>query len=173
MQNDQPLNSEMSQDVEKTIFPLKIIWLALSASLLAYVFVIFKVLGISFVDVKEIDSIKNTLLPFSYLPFLFTFLVYTKKDWVLKKFFIKKNGSNAPFLRSMKESDQEYLAEFGSYFAFHILMLAINESGAVLGFIISFTSGNASYYFLNGSIALAFNLLLFRPNYKLFKQNLR
>jgi hypothetical protein len=178
MQNNQELDSQMSQDVEKTIFPLKILWIALSASLLVYAFVIFKVLGISFVDVKQVDTMKSTILPFSYLPFVFTFLVFTKKEWVLRKFFLKGNrnlpykSKVAPYLKGMTEEDQQYLSEFSPYFIFHILMLAINDSGAILGFVLTFSSGNFSYYLLNGSIALAFNILLFKPNYKKFKQSL-
>jgi hypothetical protein len=167
------IDQQLSQDVEKTIFPLKIIWLALSASILIYAFVILKTQGISFEDTKDSNGLKNVLLPFSFIPFVLTFFVSTKKNWLLNKFFIKKKSRSAPYLKSMSDNDQKYLAQFSPYIVFHVLAWAINESGAILGFLIAFTTGNFTYYFINGSIALVFNLMLFKPNYKNFKNNLR
>ena len=164
---------QLSQDIEKTIFPLKLIWFALSASLLVYAFVIYQTHGFSLIDLRESGSLKKTLLPFSYIPFLFTFFTFSKKNWILNKFFVKKKVSNAPYLKAMSEYDREYLAQFSPYMVFHILMWALNEMGAVIAFVVTFTSGNFTYYIINGSLALLFNLLLFKPNYKAFKRNLR
>ena len=154
---------QLSQNIEKTIFPMKIIWLALMASIAIYAFVIFQIKGIHFEDLKNIDAMKTVLFPAAFVPFIFTFFCSLKKNWLIKKLI---RGNTAPYLKNMETSDQEYLKSFGAYFIFHILMWVINEMSAILGFMLSFISGNVTYYIICGSFALASNFILFKPNYQ-------
>jgi len=159
---------QMSQNIEKSIFPMRIIWLALMGSILIYALVIFQIKGVSLTDVKDIQAIKNILFPAAFIPFLFTFICSLNKRWLITK-LVRKNP--APFLKNMEESDQKYLKSFGGYFIFHILMWVINEMSAILGFMLSFLSGNFTYYIVCGVFALLSNLILFKPDYKKFVSN--
>ncbi len=156
---------KLSQDVEKTIFPLKIVWLALIASMFVYSLFFISVRGVSFVDEKDIGNLKNILLFIASTPFVFTLISSQKKDWLVSKL-----GSNAkaPYLKTMSEEEQNYLSRFGAYFISHVIVWALNEGGAIIGFILSFITGNFTYYIAFASVAIFMNLFLFKPDYKNF-----
>ena len=156
---------KLSQDVEKTIFPLKIVWLALVASMFVYALVFTYVRGVGFIDEKDIGAIKNIFLITACIPFVFTLICSKNKDWLVSKL---GNNSKAPYLKMMKEEDQKYLSRFGAYFISHIIIWVINESGAIIAFVLSFISGNFTYYLVFASIAILLNLFLFKPDYKNF-----
>lgn len=159
-----------SSDVQKTVMPIKLIWLALSASLIVYVFVIYTTHGFSTVDNREVGNLKSILMPLSYVPFIFTFLFYKKKDALIRN---NNNMTNVPYARGFNEEDQKVLSYYGSYFVIHIIFWAINEAGAILGFVLAFTSGNILYYAYPAAIALFLNLVVMKPNYFVFIQGKR
>ncbi len=159
----------LSQNIEKTLFPLKLIWFALMAALAVYAFILIYIKGFNFVDTSNIDSLKKVMIPMTIVIFVFTLFVSKNKNWLIEKMTSKKSES-APFLKAMDESDRKYLKNFGSYFVFHIILWAINESGALLGFLLSFVSGNFIYYIATSTTALIFNFVLYKPDYKQFME---
>ena len=163
-------SKQMSQDVEKTIFPIKVIWLALCGALLVYALLIFQVKGIFFEDQTNIDHLKKILYPLSIFPLVFTLLIYKNKNWVIGKITRKNKKNIAPYLTSMSRDDQEYLKVFGAYTIFHIVVWILNECAAILAFILTFSSGNFSYYLVVSVVALTLNLFFFNPNYKKFME---
>ena len=160
---------QYSQDVKKIVMPITLVWLALSASLIVYGGVLFYMGKTSMTDLKDVGNLKNILMPLSYLPFIVTFIFYKKKDAIIRS----GNMDRSPYAQGLNDQDKQTLRYYGSYFVVHIIMWAINESGAILGFVLSFTTGNLSYYLYPAIIALFLNLVVMKPNYYHFIQGKR
>lgn len=158
-----------STDVKRIVMPLTIVWLALAGSLLMYVGVLIYLGKSSFTDVKDVGNLKSILMPMSYLPFIVTFIFYKKKDALIRK----GNMDRTPYAHGLNEEDKKTLSYYGSYFVIHIIFWAINESGAILGFVLAITTGNISYYLYPAVIALFLNLVIMKPNYFQFIQGKR
>lgn len=149
-----------SQDVEKIVMPLTIIWLMLTASIFIYGGLLIYLGKNSFVDVQS-SNLKNTLMPLSFAPFILSFIFHKKLSAIVRK----TNMDKSPFARGLSEVDKKTLEYFGAYFVVHIVLWAFNESAAILGFVLSVTTGNIQYFILPASIAVFFNLVLMRPKY--------
>lgn len=160
------LKMQYSQDVRKIVMPIAIIWLALSASLLVYGGVLFYMGKTSMIDINGAGNLKTILIPMSYLPFLVTFIFYKKKDAIIRS----GNMDRSPYAQGLNDQDKNTLKYYGSYFVVHVIMWAINESGAILGFVLTFVTGNFSYYLYPAIIALFLNLVVMKPNYYHFIQ---
>lgn len=71
----------------------------------------------------------------------------------------------APYAKHMNPEDKKTLSFYSGYFVVHLIMWALNEAGAIFGFLLSFLSGNIKYYLITASIALFINNILLKPNY--------
>jgi hypothetical protein len=133
--------------------------------MVVYAIVFVYVRGVGFVDEKDISAIKNIFFIAASIPIIFTLFCSKNKDWLISKL---SQNSNAPYLKMMSDEDRNYLSRFGGYFMSHIIMWMLNEAGAVIAFILSFISGNFTYYLIFASAATFINLFLFKPDYKNF-----
>jgi hypothetical protein len=155
---------EASKEVEKMVMTIKIVWIALSASMVMYIILLVALGKTSMMDVKDITSLKEIIYPVSFLPFIFTLIFSRKINTLIKK----TNMEKAPFAKHMLPEDKRTLSYFPAYFIVHVVMWALNEAGAILGFLLSFLSGNIQYYLITAGIALFINNLLLKPNYLKF-----
>ena len=155
---------ETSKEVAKMTMALKIVWLALSASMIMYVILLVALGKTAMVDAKDISSLKDIIFPISFVPFVFT-IIFSRKINVLVK---KSNMDKAPFAKHMKPEDKKTLRYYSGYFVVHLIMWVLNEAGAVFGFLLSFLSGNIKYYLITAGIALFINNILLKPNYLKF-----
>lgn len=156
----------VSNEVHKMIFPIKIVWLALAASMVIYGILLYSTGKTGFVDLKDIEKMKSILFPISFIPFIFSILFSRK----LKSIIRKTNMDTAPFAKHMEVEDKKTLSYYSSYFIVHIILWALNEAGAILGFVLSFVSSNIQYYLVTASLALFINIFLLKPNYLKFIQ---
>lgn len=158
-----------STDVRKMVMPITIVWLALAFSLIVYGVVLAYTGITTMTDTKDVGNLKSILMPISYVPFLLTFIFYKKKDSIIRK----GDMNRAPYAHGMNEEDKKTLSYYGSYFVVHIIFWALNEAGAIMGFVLAFTAGNISYYLYPAAIALFLNLVVMKPNYFQFIQGKR
>ena len=154
----------ISDEGRKFVLPLTIIWLALTASMLIYGVVLYYIKQNSAMNMTQSEvfaNMKAVLMPLSYAPFIFTFIFHKKIRAIVRK----ANVDKAPYLKNVAEDDRKALSYFGSYFVVHIILWAVNEAGAILGFILSMTSGDFTYYIYPACIAIFLNLVVMRPRY--------
>lgn len=149
-----------SKEVEKMVMPMTIVWLALTATLVIYGGLLFYLGKNSMTDVQP-SNLKNILMPLSYVPFILTFIFHKKLHAIVRK----GNMDRAPYAANMNDEDKKSLEFFGSYFVTHIILWAFNESGAIMGFVLSMVTGNIQYYLYPAIIAIFLNLVVMRPRY--------
>jgi len=155
-----------SSEVHKMVFPIKIVWLALLGSLFIYGILLYSMGKTGFQDLKNIEAMKEVLYPLSFIPFIFSIIFFKKLNTIIRK----TNMDTAPFAKHMNANDKRTLSYYSSYFIIHVILWALNEAGAIIGFLMTFVSGNFKYYLLSGSIAFFINLVLLKPNYLKFIQ---
>lgn len=155
---------QTSQEVQKLIFPIKLVWLALVLSIFVYGIMLISVGKTGMVDLKTFTNIKTLLFPICFIPFVFTTLFSRKLNLIIRKTDMEK----APFAKHMQAEDKVTLRYYSSYFLIHIIMWFSNEAGAIFGLILSFVTGNAFYYLCTGGVALFINLFLLKPDYLKF-----
>ena len=152
---------ETSREVKKMTNAISIVWIALSASMIMYAIVLFVIGKTAMVDVKDITSLKEIIYPVAFIPFVFTIIFSRKLNTIIKK----SNMDKAPFAKHMNPEDKKTLSFYSGYFVVHLVMWALNEAGAIFGFLLSFLSGNIKYYLITASIALFINNFLLKPIY--------
>ena len=155
---------ETSKEVKKMTMPMTLIWIALTASMIMYGIILVVIKKTAMIDVKDITSMKEILYPLSFVPFVFTIIFSRKINTIVKK----TNMEKAPFAKHMEPEDKKTLVYYSSYFVIHVIMWALNEAGAIFGFLLSFLSGNIKYYLITASIAIFINTVLLKPNYLKF-----
>ena len=152
---------ETSREVKKMTSAITIVWIALSASMIMYAIVLVAIGKTAMVDVKDITSLKEIIYPVAFIPFIFTIIFSRKLNTIIKISKIDK----APYAKHMNPEDKKTLSFYSGYFVVHLIMWALNEAGAIFGFLLSFLSGNIKYYLITASIALFINNILLKPNY--------
>lgn len=155
---------QFSDDVKRMVFPLTLVWLALTASMLIYAVLLIYMSNQSSINMQQSEifsSMKSILIPLSYAPFILTVIFYKKLNSIVRK----KDMDKVPYAKALNDEDKKLLSYFGSYFIVHIILWCFNEAGAILGFVLAVTSGVFSYYAYPAVIAIFLNLVLMRPKY--------
>jgi len=155
---------EASKEVKKMTSAITIVWFALCASMVMYAILLVALGKTSLVDVKDINSLKEIIYPVAFIPFIFTIIFSRKLNTIIKKTDMDK----APYAKHMDPKDKKTLSYYSGYFVVHLVMWALNEAGAILGFLLTFLSGNIKYYLITAVIALFINTVLLKPNYLKF-----
>lgn len=152
---------KISNDVKKMMMPIYLIWIALIISMLVYLVLLIYLGKTALVDTRDISNMKNIIFPMSFIPFVFTFIFSRKMGSLVRK----SNMDKAPYARGLNKDDASILSYYGSYFIIHIIMWALNEAGAIFGFVLTMMSGNIQYYAITATIAIIINLVFLRPDY--------
>jgi hypothetical protein len=155
----------ITQNIKDVLFPLKVMWIALTLSIVVQNFVyIYSMLN------KEVSLGLGLVHPYGYF-YIFAIACFTFVVMFKSKFFLLIKGvdpKRAPFTKNLTTSEQEILKFYPKYFLYHLIIWIINDFCVIIGFIFSFITQNYTYLFVSSIFAISFNIFKTKPDYLRF-----
>ena len=152
-----------TENVEKTVFALKLVWLGLMAAVVVYGMVLVVMGKTALIDQKQVFSpqLKSILLVIASLSLGLSF-AFRKK---FLRFITASSNKKAPFTHGMSDEEKYTLRYFGKFTIYYVLMWALNECAAIIGFFLTMISGNILYFLFLAFFSIFNNAFFFRPDY--------